>query len=152
MFKKILMASMLTAGVSIPLMAQAVSDLSLLNCTNKPSTVVTNNGGCSDTLPDGKGVTPPNPYYPSCSGTPAWVVPASDVNTACKTSKNNTCVADVYMTNNCSKSGSKIAQIDLDLSSGKITVVSIYDNNYHIDGGTWYVKITDNGNVAKSKA
>ncbi|GEM_PF-3852668 len=151
MLKKTLVVGLLAGCMSMPFLAQAgAQNLSLLNCTNKPSTVITNKGACSTSLPDGKGVTPANPYYPSCDNTAAWIVPGGDVDTACKFgSSGGVCTADVYMTNNCS--GGIVATIKLHLDSGQIDVVQINDPNYHITSpSNWNVKITDNGNLSSS--
>lgn len=119
MVKKLFFKSVLVFSLCIPFAANAGNPLTITNNTKLDSTCIINGTVCSNALGD-IGIT-----HPGKTNT----IPATTVGLACW-GHNDDCVADVYMTNNCT--GPKIGTVHLNTSSG-IQSASVDDSNYRID-------------------
>lgn len=119
--KNLLITSCLVMGLSTPLAALATqSDLTISNNTKQYSTCVINNGPCSSVL-GAEGVTSP--------GEQNHKVSAATINFACSFKKD--CVADVYMSKNCT--GDKVATLSFNVDSGISAAPKILNSKYKIN-------------------
>ena len=123
------------ALISMPLIANA--SLDLYNYTNEDSTVRVTSGSikpCSSDL----GV-----YTPKASpnGEPGnKFVKDSEISGLCITSKDKTCTADIYNSNNCT--GQVVGQASLSLNSKSVTSIVVTDSRYSFE-------VEGNGTVLK---
>lgn len=108
--KTLLISSLSMIALQMPLVALA--DLTIVNHTRNDSTSIINGGLCSSALGEG-GI--------SRAGKPPLVVPDSLVRLAC-TGKLSDCVADVYMTSNCT--GQKVGTVLFDIKTGTKSVTN----------------------------
>lgn len=129
--KKSVITSLLIMGtVSLPVLAQA-GDLYTSNNTKEYSTSIIHNpikNICSATLLGNKGITAP--------GEQNHKIPENDINLACMS--RSKCVADVYMTKDCS--GPKIATVTFDVKTGIESIV-MSSNAYKITGSGFNVQL-----------
>jgi hypothetical protein len=129
LFKKSSKLSIIAASVCMlmPVVSSA-ADLKITNNTDAPSTSVINGGFCSKYMPNGTGVTQPHSTN---------VVPDKVVKGACWLNERN-CVADVYMTDDCS--GPIVAKVSLNAFAG-INSVDVLVSNYSIVGSGFEITI-----------
>ncbi len=123
-FKPVLI-SMISA--SITLIASNVQAQSLYthNITNADATCIINDGFCSTDILHEKGITHPGAVNETSR---------ESLLRACIGNKTD-CKADIYMTNNCDKTGaSKIATVKFDVLNEGFKSVEMFDNNYKIEG------------------
>ena len=114
----------LACAASMVAHAEAVT---IVNNTNRDSTSIINNGSCSTVL-GSSGITRAHTTN---------VVPEMKMKLACiRNSKN--CIADVYMTDNCT--GNKIATAVFDVSTG-MKSITIIDPQYNITASGFTVVI-----------
>jgi len=123
--KKSIITSLLAISVtSLPVLAQA-GDLDVSNNTDEYSTTyILNPIGkvCSSTALGDDGITKPRQQN--------HIISEGKLNLACFADKTN-CVAEVYMTNDCS--GDKVATVTFDTSTG-VKSISMSSNKYVISG------------------
>ena len=117
---------------SFPLVASA--DLTIENHTKFDSTSIINGGACSNALGE-PGI--------SRGGLPPLVVPDSLIKLACGKEKINNCVADVYMTNNCS--GKKVGTVKFSIISGTLSVTQNPDSPFRITSAIHSFKFSLDG-------
>lgn len=116
--KTLLVSSLSIIAFNLPL--TALADLTIVNHTKKDSTSIINAGLCSSTLGEG-GI--------SRAGKPPLVVPDSLIKLACAGNLSN-CVADVYMTSNCT--GQKVGTVVFDIKTGTKSVTLNPSSSYKI--------------------
>ena len=102
--KKTIATTVLICATAFPLIGYA--ELVIHNETNQFSTSIINHGSCSTDILGDDGVTPPN----TTKTIPDW-----QINIACYPDYEN-CIADVYMTNNCS--GKLITTVTFSATTG----------------------------------
>lgn len=121
--------SLILAGLSmVPFCAQA-SDLIISNNTDFTSTSVINHGLCSSFLKEAGIVKAHEQNHH---------VPESKVKLACTIFQSN-CVADVYLTDNCT--GPVIATVTFDTSKGIVGEPLMRDPNYKVTGAGFVITL-----------
>lgn len=129
-YKQLLTNSMVVIGLGCFTSVAFAKELKIINNTNEASTCRTAKG-CSTDLLGMVGITPAhdNRTYSDAK-----------IRIACKDQLEN-CVADVYMTNNCT--GPVVASAAFALHSGLISITPKAGNNYTVNGtaGTSVVTI-----------
>lgn len=122
MFKQLIMKSAAIIGLSCLSTIAAAGNLIITNNTDEPSTTVTN-GKCSTQWLGEGGITKPHEKRE---------LKETQLRVACGKDHLDNCVADVYMTNNCT--GPVIATVTLDTKKDGIkNVVVIPGGKYLID-------------------
>ena len=128
LFKKSLKISTIAASLLIIPAVGLAGDLNIINNTDAPSTSVINGGFCSSFIPNGTGITQPHSTN---------VVSDRVVKGACWINEKN-CVADVYMTKDCS--GPVVAKVTLNTFEG-IKSVESSSTAYTISGTGFDISI-----------
>lgn len=120
-YKQLLINSMVVIGLSCFTSLAFAKELKIINNTSEASTCKTAKG-CSTDLLGVVGITPAHD---------SRTYSAAKIRIACKDHLDN-CVADVYMTNNCT--GPVIASAAFGLDAGLISITPKAGNNYQVSG------------------